>query len=109
MTKIVYLAHPYSNAPDENYLSVCDILGRLLLTDYKCVFISPISNFHTASVIHPQLGSDWNMWKEQCLGLLSVCDEIWVAQVDGWDTSVGVRAEIDWAIKNGVRVVLMPQ
>ena len=39
-------------------------------------------------------GTDYSFWREYCEDTLPRCDKMVVVQFEGWDTSIGVDAEI---------------
>ena len=39
----------------------------------------------------------WAQWGHHCKTLIEVSDEVWVIMYEGYDTSIGVRAEIELA------------
>lgn len=46
---------------------------------------------------HMSVEATWEQWGHHCRRLIAVCDEVWVIMYDGYDTSVGVQAEIECA------------
>ena len=46
----------------------------------------------------------WEYWAEFDKHMLGACDELWVLCLDGWDTSVGVAAEVKWAKAAGMKI-----
>jgi hypothetical protein len=100
--KLVYLASPYSH-PDpaikqERFETICAVQAELL-NQYGDVFgfIGPIAASHCVAQ-HGKLPTEWEFWKKQDELLISRCDELWVIKMDGWEGSVGVQAEIAFAI-----------
>ena len=68
-----------------------------------CV-ISPITHSHTIAELQ-DMPKDWEFWQNQDLTLLSKCDILYVALLDGWKDSVGVTAEIKYAKENNIEVI----
>lgn len=90
---LIYLASPYSNE-DPNVVRrrfehICYIAGRLIEDGY--LIYCPIAHSHPIAI--QGFGNNWGTWKELDLAMLSKCDEIWVAEMDGWEWSEGVSAE----------------
>ena len=50
------------------------------------------------------LGTSWEDWREHDLVLLDRCDELWIAMIDGWQQSKGVRGELKFALQRGIPV-----
>ena len=72
--------------------------GRRTDPPGKTVF-SPIAHSHSICLLGLPL--DWAFWERHDLEFLQMCDEVVVLIVDGWQASVGVRAEIVIARKLG--------
>jgi len=53
---------------------------------------SPVAHSHC--IAQHGLPLDWGFWERQDRRLLAACDELWVLQLDGWEHSRGVQAEI---------------
>ncbi len=49
---------------------------------------------HSHPLCEYGLASDWQFWQEHDLKFLNACDELVVLQLDGWQQSVGIQAEI---------------
>ena len=71
------------------------------------VSISPIVYGHTLASLK-EMRTDWEFWMDFCFSLLSKCDEMIVYQMDGWEKSRGVLAEIEFAKENGIPVSYKP-
>lgn len=54
---------------------------------------SPIAHWHPIA-IHFDLPHGWNYWKFQDEALLRASAELWVILIEGWETSVGIKAEV---------------
>lgn len=75
------------------------------LTERGVLCVSPLWN-HYVLPYSKTMGSDWNFWKVYCENLISRCDGIIVLDnIEGWNQSRGVAAEIEFAIKNGINVL----
>ncbi len=99
---MIYLASPYSH-PDEavrhqRYKATCLATGKLLTQGHK-VF-SPIVHSHPIAML-ADLPLGWDFWWEYDLAILEHADEIWVLMLDGWDTSRGVKAEVEYMTERG--------
>jgi hypothetical protein len=64
---------------------------------------SPIVHGHDIATTH-DLPTDWLFWQKQCLAMLRKADKMIVLKLDGWDSSIGVKAEIDFCETCGIDV-----
>ncbi len=106
MSKLIYLASPYSHPEDsvrhENYLIVTKIAADLVSRGH--VAISPITYGHML-LEHAKMPTDWEFWENFCITLLEKCEKIIVCNnMVGWDKSRGVAAEIEFAKNNGIEI-----
>jgi hypothetical protein len=91
---MIYLASPYSH-PDtdvrqQRFEAACRAAAELIRHG-KTVF-SPIAHSH--AICRYGLPLDWRFWQRHDRRYLEVCDEVVVLLLDGWQESVGVKAEI---------------
>jgi hypothetical protein len=91
---MIYLASPYSH-PDpavrqDRFEKVCHAAAALIRRGH--VVFSPIAHSHGMARLG--LPTDWSFWETQDRWFLSVCAELWVLTLDGWQESRGVQAEI---------------
>jgi len=91
---LIYLCSPYTH-PDgavrqARFEAACRAAATLIRQG-KIVF-SPIAHSH--AICRYGLPLDWRFWRRHDLALLALCDEVVVLKLDGWQQSVGVRAEI---------------
>ena len=63
-------------------------------------FIAPMIQDYQLLPYMPTTEATWADWGQHCRALIERCDEVWVIQLDGWDTSVGVKGEIEHARKH---------
>lgn len=113
MKPLVYLASPYSHPSqhvrEQRFEKVSKIAAEILLDGYLLPF-SPIAHSHPMAVhgcppISAVFATDWKAWQELDLAFIDRCDAIVVVQLDGWEQSVGVTAEIDYARSKGMPVI----
>ena len=103
----IYLATPYSH-PDKNielkrFEAVNKKAAELMQRGY--IVFSPVSHSHPINKF-TSIKTDWEFWKRQDFQFIEWADELWVLEVDGWDNSVGVLAEIERAKKLGMPVIM---
>ena len=107
----IYLATPYSatsdHLKDQRFKFITKMASRFL-TDGKNCF-SPITNSHLLHLYSPsELPGDWQTWEQIDRQYIDDCDSIYVACLPGWDTSIGVGAEVEYALSIGKCVHLIP-
>ena len=102
---LVYLASPYSHQDSsvmqDRYELVCQAAADMVAEGQ--IAISPIAYGHTL-LGYKEMPGDWEFWQAFCLSLLAKCDRMVVLQMDGWQESRGVQAEIRYAEANGIPV-----
>lgn len=99
-----YLASPYSHADPlvraARYRAACQATAALLRAGV--VVFSPIAHSH--ALVEYGLPSDWSFWERLDRAYLERCDQLVVLMLAGWQTSVGVQAEIRIADELGMPV-----
>lgn len=90
----IYLAAPYACNRERHFREINEMAAALLNRDY--IVFSPITHNHPIAM-QERLPTDWNFWKKQDLPFLEWCDELYVYTLTGWESSVGVKAEMDYA------------
>lgn len=94
----IYLASPYSSPDAETralrYQSACYAASAIM--KQGCMVFSPIVHSHPLA---PRgLPGDFDFWQGYCLSFLRHwATHLFVCKMDGWQESVGVRAEIEEA------------
>jgi hypothetical protein len=103
--ELIYLACPYSHE-DENvridrFEKVTHVLAHMLENGDN-VF-SPITMAHPTLkyITHPISHS---RWLEMDYIYLGMCKELRVLMLEGWEESIGVIAEIEYALKHGISI-----
>lgn len=95
---MIYLASPYSSPVPaielQRYVAARDFTAEAMLRGH--ILFSPIVYCFQFQQ-HYDLPGDAMFWKDLNRAMLLRCSEVWVLQLDGWQSSVGVRLEIDWA------------
>lgn len=98
-----YLACPYAHALPEvrlhRYNAVADVLAERLSRGLPTY--SPIVHNHFVAARY-NLPKTWDFWKLHDLPLLEKADELLVLMLDGWEVSVGVTAEREFAKVNSI-------
>lgn len=100
-----YLASPY-NHPSEKvrarrYQENIKATAELLKTG-KVVF-SPIVHNHPIVNLYGRIG-DWEFWRDIDFHFLERCEGLIVLKLSGWENSIGVTAEIEFAKKINIPI-----
>lgn len=95
---MIYLASPYTHVEEwrveDRFKRACAAVARL--SELGLVVYSPIVHFHPVSVRH-KLPGDFAFWKRINFAMIDKADELRVLQLYGWEDSIGVKAEIEYA------------
>ncbi len=106
---LTYLCSPYTHTHpairEQRYEQAAKAAAQLM-REGRLVY-SPIVHGHPLTVADPELPSDFDFWMRHCYAMLRVCEQIIVLKLDGWEQSVGVRAEMEFALKAGIRIEFM--
>jgi hypothetical protein len=97
-SKLVYLAAPYSD-PDpavieQRMRTICEIDAHLVAAGIYTV--TPLSKHFILGF--RDLPGNWAYWGDYCRALLPRCDAMILIPLPGWESSSGVRGELDIAL-----------
>lgn len=102
---MIYLASPYSHPSpaivDHRFEQACLAVADLVRRGE--VPYSPIVHFHPVA-IRQHLPGDFAYWQRVNFQMLSRAERMMILELDGWDTSIGVAAETDYALANNIPV-----
>jgi len=104
---LYYLASPYTHSHAsirEGRASYAAMIGASLKRLGLHIF-APIPHGHALAEFGLPL--DFNWWNNYSYNVLSRCDGLIVAMINGWDESKGVAAEIKYAEEHGIPVVYL--
>lgn len=93
----IYLATPYSKYPkglDAAYDDACRLLARLLERD--CDVFCPIAHGHGACIHGGLKALDGKFWTEIDQKHLDRAEVLLIAELPGWQESIGVQYEKDF-------------
>lgn len=95
--KVFYLATPYTHLDPSVKKHRADVAMKAAvdLLRHGVYVFSPIA--YNAPMEQHDLPSDWEFWEDYDKAFVRRCDALLVLKMDGWDRSVGVQAEIDYA------------
>ena len=101
--QVVYLAAPYSHPNREIMDTRAKEIERAAVILIRCGIkvYSPITAWHHAAKNY-SLPTDAGFWKNHNLEMLERCDAMIVLGLPGWQESVGVRMETDYAEEWGI-------
>jgi nucleoside 2-deoxyribosyltransferase len=104
---MIYLATPY-NHPDPavrqaRFELACRIAARFIRAGL--VVFSPIAHSHPIVTYGKGLPVEWSYWEAQDRDFIERCDAVYVCMCDGWQSSMGVQAEIRIAQELGKPIV----
>lgn len=114
MLPVIYLASPYS------YYTKIPLLARIvrwwrkrevtriaaLLTEKEQVaLVLPITQSGEMSKFLKDKNSGFVRWSMIDLSFIAKSNGVWIVTMPGWDTSIGVTAEIEFARKQGLPVL----
>jgi Domain of unknown function (DUF1937) len=107
---MIYLASPYSH-PDPKVREAR--YNAALLCAANCIkngqpVFSPISYGHPLNQIEPDLGTSAAAWREFNTEMLRHASQVIVLALEGWDQSVGVKAEIELARTLNIPIFFIP-
>lgn len=103
-----YLACPYVHhdpSVRQARFEAANLAAATLIAQGELV-ISPLS--HCCPIAEAkELPREWEYWGRFDRALLGCCSKLIVLMVDGWEESVGVRGEIEYAASLGLPVSYM--
>lgn len=103
--ELEYLAIPYSHE-DESVMQwraeVSDFIFSKLSNQGRKIY-APISSCHHVAKKYG-MPRNWEFWEALDREFIKVCKRIVVIQLEGWETSTGVKAELKLAEQYGVEI-----
>ena len=111
-TKIVYLACPYTDRDPRvrRWRFHMATAAAATLVKRGVVVFSPVTMTHPMDVVlagENTLGSEfWGKFDE---AFMDKCSEMIILEIDGWDSSSGIRREIEFFKKSGKPISFMQQ
>jgi len=107
---MLYLASPYTSPHGHimqgRYIAACHAAATIAL-EGKCVY-SPIVHWHMVAVMH-SLPRDFAFWDKQSFAMIDISAGVIVLQLEGWEQSIGVMKEIEYAQARGLPVTYMAE
>lgn len=107
LTKMIYLASPYSHISQrvrlQRYEAITRITGELQ-DKYPYAFIGPITQSHQTAKYMKGSCTAFTSWAKRDLTYISRSDEVWVIMIPGWYESIGVTKEIEFCHRHNIKV-----
>lgn len=100
-----YLASPYSRYPEGRkaaYVLACQKAAQLMLDGEK--IFCPIAHSHPIENIGMDDSQSGDFWLDQDFAILAHASKLKVYRMKGWEDSVGVTREIEFAKKLGLPI-----
>ncbi|MDH5184381.1 MAG: DUF1937 family protein [Gammaproteobacteria bacterium] len=98
-----YLACPYSHPEPSvreiRFQAVTDLAASKVAAGEH--ILSPITHGHALAMTDHKLPMEFEYWEALCKKMIDACDEVMVLTLEGWKESVGVQAEIRYAVETG--------
>ena len=100
MMSFIYLASPYSDRDSTveayRYQEAMRFCAEQMTSRPHIHIFSPIVYGHQMAKQY-DLPGDAAWWQNFNLKFMNNCSQMWVLKLPGWDTSLGVTAEIEYA------------
>lgn len=102
---LVYVSAPYSNFQNKQSFMIVltRFIGRYMMAHPDKHLVTPLFNHYTQDNT-PGMGRDYSFWMNYSRNLLKRCDRMIVLTVPGWDKSVGVSDEIEYAKQRNIPI-----
>lgn len=104
----IYLGSPFTHEDpkvmEERYKEALQAAAWLMKKG-KTVYAAIPFSYHLS--IEGGIGLGWNEWKLQDKTALICSYQLFVLQLDGWQESVGLNEEIEWAQSLGMPISFM--
>lgn len=68
-------------------------------------FILPITMSYVTQKLYPTLGGEWSSWAARDKTYIHDCDVMAVIMMKGWETSTGVKAEIEYCRERQIPII----
>lgn len=105
---MIYLASPYTSPNpalmEERFEKACAAVAQLM--NEGATVYSPIVSCHPVAIRH-DLPRDWTYWERFDREMINLSIRLIVLKVEGWDTSKGVTAEVEYARSRDIPVEYM--
>ena len=104
---MIFLSAPYTHdnkvVVQERMKTIEEIIINLILL--KIDAISVLQYGHTLVEKYPNLPINWDYWKDYCFSFIDRSDIFCVIMLDGWQESVGVKEELEYAKSKNIKII----
>lgn len=108
MTKVYYLASPYSKYPAGHEQAFIDICKQGAFLAMNGIYtMGAIAHTHPIAMHGEIDNQDHDFWLKWDFALIDKLDGMIVCMMEGWDKSVGVLREIEYCQKTGKPIFYM--
>jgi hypothetical protein len=111
--KFIYIASPFNHKDEKIRNERVEKAGKFLAYlqvkyAHKYVLFSPIVHSGNIYKYMPEkYHLSFDFWIHEIDDyFLEITDEIWILQIDGWYSSLGIKYEIKFAEKKGIPIIL---
>lgn len=106
----IYVASPYSD-PDpavrrERYEIICNFVQARARRENHVTLYSPIVHWHPISETYG-LPGHFEFWKRINFAMILASSAVWVVRLPGWEGSLGVQSEINFAKESNKHVTFI--
>jgi hypothetical protein len=103
---LIFIAIPTKGTVSEGALTgeFLKDLAALTLKFPEHTFISPMVQDYALLKYMPNVDATWEVWGRHCRTLIERSDQVWVMTYYGYAESVGVRGEVEHAMKHEVLI-----
>lgn len=102
---MIYLASPYSDSSDavkyQRFLAVRDYVHSLMSSGL--VVFSPIAYGRQFEKAYG-LDGNYRSWERLDQALILASEAVWILKMPGWEMSMGVQAEKEFALANNIPI-----
>lgn len=109
MKPLIYLGSPYTHADNKIRKKRAEIVSKaaMYFIENGVMVYCPIAESIELAKHSTFTNTTWEFWREKDLTILNLCKELYICSIDGWKDSIGLRAEIKYAIKNDIKISLV--
>ncbi len=99
---LVYLATPYAkfaDGPNAAFVQACMLTAQLIKKGINAY--SPIAHTHSIALYGNLDPHDYSLWLPYDNLMLSKVDSLFIAEMAGWEESIGIKHEVEFFLKTG--------
>lgn len=106
--ELIYVGTPYTKYPggiEKAFVDACKLTARLLTAGVNVY--SPIAHTHPLAIYGDLDPLDHKIWLPFDSAMMAKADAMIVAMMEGWETSYGVRHEMETFAANGKQIFFL--